>query len=274
VTLPSYQRYRRPPPLYRLARAFRRAATIALVLVLVFLATAVYSAVEVVRSGPSAGNFSAAFAANDTVAVSGILNFQNPGFYPISGFSVHVRVLNESLVYLGEGSFGPVTLASGSSQAIQIAFYLPLGTSGPGASLLTQDQNLNVSVWGNATYAYLFPISIAVETNKSWGAPFANLAISVGTVTVSGTGAVAPVTIQFDNHAKFTESGTLDFSLLSSNDVSCGSDSLDVAVPPGGLFDQTTDVALSSGCSPAGGHLEAVYVGNGGTIPLPPEKIP
>jgi len=274
VSNPLGQPYRRPPGLYRLARAFRRVSLVVFVLIILFLASAIYSAVEVVRSGPSTGGFGATFAANDTVAVSGILNFSNPGFYPISGFAVHIRVLNQSQVYLGEGSAGPVTLASGSNQPITITFYLPVGSSGPGASLLTQDQTLNVSVWGNATYAYLFPISIAVETNKSWGAPFADLAISVGTPVPGMGGAVVPVTVQFQNHAKFADSGELTFAIVPTGGPSCGSGSFDLDVGPGQQFGQTTNVPISMGCSPSGAQLEAEYVGNGVTIPLPPERIP
>jgi len=274
VSLPVYPPFRHPPALYRLARAFRRISLVVLVLILLFLGTALYSAVEVLRSGPSTGPFTAGFGPNDTVAVSGSLNFSNPGFYPISAFSVHLRVVNASHVYLGEGSFGPVDLPNGATQPITITFYLPVSSTGPGGSLLTEDQTLNVSVWGNATYAYLFPISISVETNKSWGAPFADLSIGVGTPVASGAGAVVPVTIQFQNHAKFAESGELNFALVPLGGPSCGGGSFDLAVPPGGQFDQTTNVPISSGCSPSGGSLEAVYVGNGGTIPLPPQRIP
>jgi len=274
VSNPWFPPSRTPPGLYRLARAFRRVSLVLLVLVLVFLASAIYSAVEVVRSGPTAGNFSAAFVSNGTVAVSGDLNFSNNGFYPISDFSVHVRVLNQSLDYLGEGSFGPITLPSGAVQPITITFHLPVGSSGPGASLLTQDQVLNVSVWGNATYAYLIPVSIAVETNKSWGAPFADLEVSIGTPFSGGVGIEVPVTIQYENHAKFDESGTLQFSVVSANGPSCGGSSFPVSVPAGSGFDQTKDVSIQSGCSPAGGTLVAAYVTNGLTIPLPPEAIP
>ena len=274
MTTPFAPRRRRPPGLYRLARGFRRASLIAFILILLFVATAAYSAVEVVRSSPSAGNFVAALAPNDTVVLTGHLNFSNPGLYPISAFTVHVRVLNASGLYLGEGTVGPVTLPSGSDQGVAIQFDLPVSNTGPGASLLTTDQYLNVSVWGNATYAYLFPISIAVETNKSWGAPFANLAVSVGAPSVGNGSATVPVTVQFQNHAKFIEDGTLEFSVISPNSQICGTGSYEVSVFPGGQFDETTDIGLSGGCSPAGGHLVSEYVGNGATIPLPEEPIP
>jgi hypothetical protein len=274
VTSPFAPRRRRPPGLYRLSRGFRRLSLLVLVLILLFVATVAYSAFEVVRSSPTAGNFVAALAPNDTVVLTGHLNFSNPGLYPISGFTVHVRVLNASGLYLGDGSIGPVTLPSGSSQGIAIMFDLPISNTGPGASLLTTDQYLNVSVWGNATYAYLFPISIAVQTNKSWGAPFANLAVSVGAPSGGNGTATVPVTVQFQNHAKFIEDGSLDFSVVSPNSQVCGTGSFAISVFPGGQFDQTTNIGLSPGCSPAGGHLVSVYVGNGATVPLPQEAIP
>ena len=74
MSLPVYPPFRHPPALYRLARAFRRISLVVLVLILLFIGTALYSAVEVLRSGPSTGPFTAGFGPNDTVAVSGSLN--------------------------------------------------------------------------------------------------------------------------------------------------------------------------------------------------------
>ncbi|HTT15657.1 MAG TPA: hypothetical protein VMG81_07800 [Thermoplasmata archaeon] len=271
----SMSPYRRKPPLYRLARALRWAGTLVFVLVLLFVATALYSAYETATSSPSAGSFSTNFATNDTLAVTGQLTFSNGGFYPIDGFTLHLNVRNASGIFIGQSTAGPVSFGPGASQVFPVTFFLPISSTGPATSLLTEDQNLEVGVWANATYAYLFPISVALNESKAWGAPFADFTASVGTPTTMGGSIVVPVTVQFQNHATFADQGTILFTVLSSEGATCGSGNLAIDVPPGSPFSQTTDVTLASGCSPAGGSLETTYVTSEGVaISLPTEAIP
>lgn len=272
---PVVPRHRPRPPLYRLARALRLASLAVLIAIILFVATVAYSAYEVVRSGPSAGSVSAQFAPNDTVAVLGQFTFSNVGIYPVNGFSLHLLVRNGTGEYLGESTSGPVNFAPGASQQFPFAFYLPVTGFGAASSLLTLDQNLAVGVWANATFGYVFPISVALTTNKSWGAPFAEFRASVGSpFTVGGTVEV-PVTIQFQNHASFTEGGTLAISVVSSSGPTCGGGSFPLNVAPGQPYSQTNNLALASGCAASGGTLETQYVTTGGpTLSLPSEPIP
>ena len=265
---------RRPPRLYRLARLFGRLSVVVLVVLAVFLATALYSAAELVRASPQAGGYSAGFAPNDTVSISGKLSLSNPGLYPVSGFTLSLRVLNQSSVFLGAVAAGPVGLAPRSTTAFPIALYLPIVSDGPAESLLVQDQVLEVGVWGNATYAYLFPISVHFVQNQSWGAPFAGFRASASAPSGANGSVVGPLTISFTNHASFPESGSLDLVLRSPGGASCGTTAFALNVAPGAFYYQTRSVAIATGCSVAGGSVDPTFVGGGATIPLPPEALP
>lgn len=270
----SFRGSRAPPALYRLSRLLRRLSIVVLVVVIVFLGTVAYSAVRLVQSSPQTGGYAARFAPNSTVAITGSVALSNPGYYPVAGFTLDLRVLNSTGVFLGALTAGPVTLAAGSTSNFPIALYLPIATGSPAESLLVTDQDLTVGLWGNTTYAYLFPISVHFTQTKFWGAPFSDLTVSAGAPMLMGGTLVVPVTLTFTNDASFTELGTLNIQVVQADGFVCGGSSFPLNVAPGDLFDQTQNVALTSSCSTAGGHVDAEFVGGGTSIPLPPEALP
>ena len=266
--------HRTPPGIYRAARALRWVSAIVFILVILFAVSVGYSAFEVARSSPQSHGLSASFAPNGTVEIGGSFSLSNPGFYPIEGFELTARIVNASGVFLGQLATGPTTIAPSSDQSFPIALYIPVSETGPAVSLLTVDQYLAVDAWANATYAYLFPISVSLSESRSWGAPFEGLTVTVGTPMAAGGGVAVPVTVSFSNHAAFAQDGVLAFVIESSSFANCGSGSYTVDVPPGGYFDQTQNVDLSAGCSPAGGEVLSTFTTGGTVVPLPPEPIP
>jgi len=266
--------HRQPPAIYRLARALRWASTVVLVVLLIFAGTVAYSAVEVARSSAQARSLSASFAPNGTVEITGSFTLSNPGLYPIQGLSLTARVANGAGVLLGTLGVGPAEVAPSTTGVFPIALYLPASTSSPAESLLTEDQYLGVNAWGNATYAYLFPLSVSLSETRFWGAPFEGLQVSVGTPSSTGGTITVPVTLTFANHAASADSGTITFELESSSFVTCGGGSFSLAVPPGGFYEETQNAVLSPGCPLAGGTLLTTYSNGGGTIPFPPKALP
>ena len=271
---PFVRQVRRPPLRYRLARAFQRVALVVLVVLALYLSTVAYSAFELVQSSPRSGSYSAGFASNASIAVQGDFTLTNPGFYPVAGLTLELRLENSTGAFLGVVRSGSVTIAPRATASFPISVYVPVSPTSAAASLLVTDQYLTVGVWGNATYAYLFPVSIHFDQNRSWGAPFSNFRASVGAPVGGGGALTVPITITYTNHAVLTEYGSLSLALIASNDTSCGSTSFSLNVPPGGFFDQTENATLAPGCSVSGGTAVATYVAGGATIPLPPEPIP
>ncbi|HXQ48456.1 MAG TPA: hypothetical protein VN842_01565 [Thermoplasmata archaeon] len=268
---PVYTYPRRLPPLYRLARALRAASLLVLVLLILFTASVVFSTSQLSQTPPRVGSFSVGFGSNGTMILAGSLTLSNPGFYPIQALFLGARVANESGVFLGSFGFGPSTLASGASDEFPLELYLPVSATGPGASLLVHSQYLRIALWGNATFGFIFPAGVSLLDNRSWGAPFSNLAVGVGNLSLNGT---VPVSVSFENQASLTEAGTLRAAVVATDGITCGSASWTLNVGQYQQFSQTQPVALSPGCSPAGGALAVEFVTPGYTVPLPPEAIP
>jgi hypothetical protein len=269
---PIYRRPAPPPGVYRAARALRRAGVISLVLVIVFVAAVAYSAVQVVKTRPQVGQSAVAEEVNGTVGLTTSFTLANPGFFPIQGFGLAFRIANASGDLLVASVAGPVTIDAQTTEMLPIALYIPLTTSG--TSLLTEDQSLRWDVWGNATYGYLFPLSVNVQTNRSWGAPFANLSVSVGAPEMQGGSEVVPITLTFSNDASFTDAGNLDFQVVPVSGPECAQGSFALDVPSHTPYSQTENVPFTTGCDPSGGHVGAQYVTPTYSVALPPEAIP
>ena len=262
----------RPPGIYRAARALRRIGLIVFVLTIVFVAILAFSAFQIVKSHPHVGTSSVLLEPNGTVGYVTSISLSNPTFFPIQSFALSFRILNDSGGLLLTDSTPVTTVGAQSSVDVPIAVYLPL--SGSDESLLTVDQYLRWDIWGNATYGYLFPVSLGVDTNRSWGAPFDNLTISVGTpMTVGGTLEV-PISVAFSNDAGFADVGSLEFTVRSSGGATCATGAYDLNVPANSPYMSTQNVPLAGGCDPSGGTIDAQYLEGGTSIPLPPQAVP
>jgi hypothetical protein len=266
--------HRRPPGIYRAAHALRTVGAVVFALLLVFVGTVAYSAYLVATSSTESHSMSVQFASNGTVEVSGTFSLSNPGWYPIERLELSTRVANGTGVLLGTVLVGPTTVASGTTGVFPFAVAIPITPSGPAASLLTTDQYLSVRAWGNATYAYLFPVSVSLTQNRSWGAPFEGLQVSVGAPVVLGGQVSVPVRITFSDHSSADDVGTMSFVIDSANLVPCGGANFPISVAAGTYFDQTETVTLESGCSLSGGHLLLTYTTPTGTVAFPPEPLP
>ncbi len=262
----------RPPGIYRAARALRRLAVIVLVLTIVFVGFVAYSAVQIVRSHPQVGSSSSALEPNGSVAYSTSFTLTNPTYLEIQSFQLVVRIANASGGVLVDDATPVTTVPAGGTSSVPFTFFLPLtaGTS----SLLTVDQYLDWNVWGNATYGYLFPVSIGVNTERSWGAPFANLSLTLGTPVTMGGSLEVPVELSFVDDASFADAGTVNFEVVASDGTTCSTGQFALDVPGGQSYSTTQDVPIATGCDPAGGHVDAQYLEGGTSIPLPTESIP
>jgi len=272
VASPLYHKPPIPPGIYRAARALRRISTILLVFVIVFVAIVAYSGVQIVKAKPSVGTSTTELEPNDTVAVTTSFSLTNPTYFAIHDFALHFLIVNASGTPLLDTTAGPDSVPAGGSTVLPIDLYLPVTASA--TSLLTENQYLDWYVWGNASYAYLFTVSVGVATERSWGAPFDNLTADVGAPFMANGALVVPVTISFTDDANFADVGNLDFQVVPPAGADCAQGGFVLNVPAGQPYDQTQDVGIAPGCDPAGGHVASEFVVNGATIPLPPEPIP
>jgi hypothetical protein len=272
VASPLYHPRPRPPGIYRAARALRRASALALVLIIVFVGIVAYSAVQVVKTRPSVGSSAVALESNDTVGISTSFHLSNPSMFSIQQFALHFRLMNGTGLPLLSSTAGPIDVPGGSNATLPVELYIPLTEAG--TSLLTQNQYLEWDVWGNASYAYLFWVSVDISTQKSWGAPFDNLTAAVGAPAMVNGSESVPVTVTFSNDASFADAGALEYQVVPATGPDCAQGSFLLNVPPDSPYSNTQDVTLASGCNPAGGEVESEFVGSGFSVPLPPEAIP
>jgi hypothetical protein len=262
----------RPPGIYRAARALRRIALIVLVVTILFVALVAYSAVQIVRSRPQVGHSSVTLEPNGTVDYATSFSLSNPTYFAIQSFLLQVRIANSSGDLLVNEATPSTTIAAGSSAFLPLTIFLPLNAGAE--SLLTVDQYLHWDVWGNATYGYLFPVSIGVQTQRSWGAPFDNLSIEVGAPFMMGGTLEVPIQLSFSDDASFDDVGTVQFQVVATGGAQCAAGSFALDVPADSPYSMTQDVPIATGCDPAGGHVAAQYLEGGSSIPLPSEPIP
>ncbi|HEY6238684.1 MAG TPA: hypothetical protein VIZ68_05820 [Thermoplasmata archaeon] len=264
----------RPPRLYRLSRAFNRAGTIALVLILLFVGVAAYSASQLrphIDTSSTSSGFS--LAANGSVHLTTSLNLSNPGYFSIAPITVQLQLRYPDGSLLALGGSPTVAVDPGGTGVVPISLWIPLSSAT--ASLLTNDQNLTTNIWANLTYASVFQLRLDALQNLSWGAPFEAFNATLGTPAPQSNGTVlVPVTITFRNDASFDVVGTLTVELDNSAGTSCSTSTVAIDAPKGTQYDQTDSVFLSGSCNPSGGSLLISYQGNGISYTFPREAIP
>ena len=263
----------RPPALWRTARILRILGYAMLAVVIIFVATAVYFALEARPQFNAGQNATTVVDPNSTVEVTLGLNLTNPGAYPISGVGISAQMRLPGGAVIARGGSPDITVAPASTVTLPIHLWVPLDSDGD--VLLTHDVNLTQSYWANATFASLFDLHFNVTQNSTWGAPFYQFNATPGEPEPQSNGTVeVPVTIAWQDAASFGEQGTVLLQVDSAAHQVCGSSELPVAVDPGAAADLSTDFFLSSGCDPAGGAVTATYSGEGLSYTFPPEAIP
>jgi hypothetical protein len=264
----------RRPRLYRAARLVRWASTGVLVVIVIFLATAVYSASQIRPHVSTANGASDVLEANGAVRLTSLVNISNPGFYPLTNVQLAVNIVLPTSGDSLHGNSTPLDISGGLTQSVPLTISVPL-TSFGAVSLLTNDATLPTDAWFNATYAYFFPIHVLVPANISWGAPFEGLTNSISQpVPQNNSTVLVSFTTQFQNHASFDDSGQLVFSINNAGDRTCLAHSIQIYVPAGQSFSQVSSVYVPTSCDLNGGHVVSAFVGPGFQVQLPSEVIP
>ncbi|MCI4360855.1 MAG: hypothetical protein L3J91_04060, partial [Thermoplasmata archaeon] len=130
---------RRAPALHRLGSILQAIGTAVLVLLIVFLGTAAYSAAHLrPQVGSNHSGSSVALDPNGTALVTESVNLSNQGYYDIAPLTVSLEIANASTgAILALGGSGSLTIASGANATIPISVWIPL--SGGASQLVTQD---------------------------------------------------------------------------------------------------------------------------------------
>lgn len=261
------------PALYRLSRAIRIVAAIALVAVLLYAGVAAASAFQIRPSDVGKGATTMQVLPNGTVEIAGGINFTNPGYFPVNAITIATQVHLPNGTRLASGASPTVGVRPGATATIPLSVLLPADLLSAQSTLLTHDAKLPTDFWVNVTYASIFDAQVRVANNLSWGAPFYGLNVTVGSPTPQPNGTVTiPVRVVFDNHASFGAAGTLHYRVDAANGSTCGGGMLAVNDPPGAHVDESTVLTLT--CDPSGGTLLSSFAGSPWSVTFPPEPIP
>jgi hypothetical protein len=266
---------RRAPALYRLSGILRGIGTAVLVLLVIFLVTAAYSAAHLRPSvGGHQNSSGIQLDPNGTAQITESVNLSNQGYYSIAPLVVQLEISNATTgALLALGGSPALTIAPGANTSIPISVWVPL--TGSSEALLTQDEALVEHAWVNATYASIFVIQLSGGDNYSWGAPFSGFSAAPGEPTVESNGTVVvPVTVSFSNRAAFPDQGTISFTVETSTGVACSTGSIPIDVQGGTGLYQTFSFYSPTTCDPAGGSIRSTYQGSGLDVALPTEPIP
>lgn len=269
----------RPPPrLYRVSRLLRRLGVVALVLVLVYIGIAGYSATQIRVA--SVGKSVAAQAQGKSVTITAGIQVANHGWVPIQDVSIVTFVwFPDGGGLIAQATSPTIDIGPGSTATVPVTLTVPLNVSSTvqdgGISLLTHSLSLPADTWANATFAGLATLHLSDDSAVPWGAPFFELNVTVGSPVANPNGtATVRAQVFYINQAPFTEVGTLHFALRSAAGTPCGSSQLSLDVPQNATFDQSTPVTVPAGCDPSGGSVVAGYSGSGLSVGFPPEPIP
>jgi hypothetical protein len=259
----------RLPPLLRGSRAFFLLGTIALVVLILYVGSAVYYATRV--SSPGTASETETVLPGDILQVNATVNVSNPGPFPIAGLTLAGILDDANGSFLASGTSAPVTLVGGSAGPVTLGVHLYLPSILDRAEpLLTQSAKLPFYVWVNGTYASLVGVGLGYNGTYDWGAPFQGLNASFAAPSVLANGTIAlPVSLFFSNEAPLDLAGTATVVVSGPDGAPCGHITLPISVPTQTSYDETNTAYLSEGCSPSGGSYSVSYVGNGMDLTLP-----
>lgn len=274
----------RPSALYRLGQILRVLAILAVVFLVLFLATVAFSAVELgegiaKEAGSLHHSLSAQIIGTD-IQVVVTFPITNQGYYNVRGLSLVAVFTNQTIQSspIAVTTGGPVTIPGHGTQNLSLLTDFDMSQPA-GPFLLLNDANIQGTLWLNASYAAVIPVNVELGFNYHWGAPFANLSYSAGTpVPHPNNDTVAiPVTIHFENHTPgLSLAGDLHVVVTQPNGTACTQQTFPVATQPGPVTLKETFYAPAS-CTLIGDTVASTFTSPGPPpidIALPTETIP
>ena len=269
-----------PSALYRLGQILRVLAILAMVFLVIFLATVALSAAQMgVGIGRQAGTLHHSVSATivgTSVLVNVTFPVPNQGYYNVGGLTLVAIFSNQSIqlspIAVTEG--GPVTIPGHGKGNLSLLTAFDMGQPA-GPFLLLNDAGIQGTLWLNASYAAVIPVNLEVAFHYHWGAPFANLSYATGTPFLGPNSTVEiPVTIHFENHTPGLKlAGNLSVTVTQPNGVVCTHQTFPVKTFNGPVTLSETFIAPDT-CTLSGDKITSVFTAPGIHVDLPTETIP
>jgi len=224
-------------------RALGWATKILWTLIIVFSATAVYSAMNV-RMGFGQPQ---AYLSNGFVVLSIPLFVNNSGLYDLSELNMTVDVMDSNGSLLSTSSTFVALIPRNSSiqTAHNISINLDDATS-QAETYIFNDTVFNMDMSLKVKFAGAVPFQVSMNTTVPWGAPLYNF--SIGQIFYSYfnlTHQEVIIPISFENHSPyFGVDGFMQVEIYNNNDELLGSSVSDLNVPSHSSYDDQVEMIV------------------------------
>ena len=221
-------------------RALGWVTTILWILVILFSATVVYSAMQV---GITPGEPQVT-ASDGTIITSIPFSVNNTGFYDISNLNITTQVTDKNgIVISNSTTFVPlIQKGSVTTETHNVSLSLNDVIAKNLTYMFINDTVLSMDMFVALTYANAIPLKISLNTTMPWGAPFYNL--SIGEISVV-TPQQVNVSLRFENHAFFVLNGNITVELVDSSDQLIGAGKTSMYVFPQSIYEGSIEVAVT-----------------------------
>jgi len=210
-------------------RALGFAIYILWLVIIVFTATALYSALQL---GIELGEAKMT-ASEDAMILLLPFSIKNKGFYDISDLNITTILIESDEVLVANSTLVPLISAGSKVSAIHyISVSLENVASTSLSRLLFYDTEVDFDLSLALKFAHVISIEISTNSTMDWGAPLYNLVIGdIASEDYNATHIRAMVPISFENHSFFNLDGTLRTELVNAQNQKVGGSTTSINAP-------------------------------------------
>jgi hypothetical protein len=206
-------------------RALNVTIIISMILVIIYLATALYSVTELFLFNQDFTFEDFEFdVSGDALTISAPVALNNTGYYDVNRFQITTILVDDVGELIDETS----TVANGipphenmDLQHNLVLDFVDLLTTRQ--DLLFTDTVFNLTLQFNLLYAYALEFEVEIQDTKlPWGAPLAQLNLTSDAPVVNSTHLLLNMTLEAENHAPFDLNGSLIFEIYNEHEEFIG----------------------------------------------------
>ncbi len=215
-------------------RALNWTIIISMMLLIIYLGTALYSVSELFLFNQSLIFEDFQFEnSEDALTISTPVAFNNTGYYDINQFMITTILVDDTGELLDETNTSAKDIQPQGNVDLQHTLslnYMDLMTRHP--ALLVTDSIFNLTLQYTLHYAYALAFEVEIQDNiVPWGAPLANLNITTSTPIENSTHILSNMTVEADNHSPFDLNGFLLFEMYNEQAEYLGQGTEYVSLP-------------------------------------------
>ena len=206
-------------------RALNVTIIISLILVIIYLATALYSVTELFLFNQNFIFEDFEFdVSDDALTISTPITLNNTGYYDINRFQITTILVDDMNELIDETSTVANDISPHENIDLQHRLSLELiDLFTTRQDLLFTDTIFNLTVQFNLLYAYALEFEVEIQdTELPWGAPLAQLNITANHPTINSTHLLLNMTLRANNHSFFDLNGSLLFEVYNEQEEYIG----------------------------------------------------